>query len=249
MRTVALLLLVSLAAVATAHRGHRNKVLRRTTPVVTAIDEKSKVHNVFGAFSKKMGDLYMLKEGHGDDVLQMPQGMSVPLQDPDDLVTPLVEKLDKKCGERFTQTLHGEAKSMHTLDLASKSLKKDCEKKYEGKLCATKATIHTNHKDSGTQNDVVARFEMDGDSCIPEECVSSNNLAALAEFMRGRAVTMGEEMGNDLEIALNVDCSDEEVLGEAGGKIVSPQPKSAAAQSVAPAMTLLVAAASLVALA
>lgn len=226
MRSVVALLLVvsSLGVLASARRVVYRRGLR-TTPKATVIDEKAKLRNVFGAFSQKMGNLYMFKE-QKDDVLQMPQGMSVPLQDPEDLVSPLLKKLDKKCATRFEQTLHGEAKGMHALDLGSKTLQKDCEKKFEGKLCSTKATILTEQTDPGTQNDVKATFEMDGESCIPEECVSSKNLAALADFMRGRAQTMAEEnMGEDLKIALNVDCS----AHQPGGEVVSPTPKSGAA--------------------
>jgi len=223
---------------------HRNGNIRLRTPkdqrvAATSISESAKVNQVFGAFSKKMGNLYMLhrREEGGEDVLQMPQGMSISLQDPDDLITPLMKKLDKKCGQRFEQTLKGDAKGMHALDLGSKTLKKDCEKEFKGKLCGTKATIRTQHTDSGTDNEVKGRFVMDGDSCVPEECVSSKNLAALAEFMRGRAQTLGEEVGNDLEISLAVDCSKHEE--ERGGSVISP--KSSAMKLSVPSALLLVA--------
>jgi hypothetical protein len=249
MRTVVALLLVSSIGVLASAKRHAviHRGLRTTAPKeVTAIDEEAKVRNVFGAFSQKMGSLYMLKK-EKDDVLQMPQGMSVPLQDPDDLVSPLLKKLDKKCATRFEETLHGEAKGMHALDLSSKTLKKDCENKFEGKLCSTKATILTEQKDPGTQNDVKASFVMNGESCIPEECVSSQNLAALADFMRGRAQTMAEEnMGEDLKIALNVDCSEV----KRGGEVHSPAPKSGAAAGFAPAaLTSILLGASLLAFA
>merc|ERR1719440_2323949 len=97
----------------------------------------------------------------------------------------------------------------------------------EGRLCDTRATIKTDSVDQSTQNDVKAQFTTDGESCIPKECVKANDLAALAEFMRGRAETMGKEMGSELEIALAVDCGEHDELK--GGNIHSPAPKSKAA--------------------
>lgn len=235
-----LIFLLSVIAVAAAHRGsHRgHQHQHHQTPLV--VSEEAKVHALFNSFSKQMGTLFVVKESEVEDVLQSPQGMSIPLQDPKDQVTPLMEKLDKKCGQRFEQTLKGDAQGMHGLDLGqkSKNLKKDCEKKFEGKLCATKATIHTTHTDTGTDNEVKARFVMDGESCVPEECTSSKNLAALAEFMRGNAQTMGEEMGNELEILLNVDCSE----AKHGGDITVPAPpKSGAARAMVSVVGLLLA--------
>jgi len=238
------ILIVVVAVVAVNAHRHQQAHLRtsRQGPAdKPVVDENSKVRNVFTALDKDMGDLYFFQDnevksdgGGAGQNFQMPQGMQIPLQEPDDHIKPLMEKLDKKCGDRFQATLHGKAQGMHTLDLGSEALKEECEAERDGKLCDTKATILTTQKDTSTSNDVEARFTMDGRSCIPKECVSSKNLAALSEFMRERATTMGKEMGNDLDIALAVDCA----AHPEGGVVHSP-PKSAAAVSASVAMPAL----------
>merc|ERR1719262_1316892 len=160
-----------------------------------------------------------------------PAGTNQPVavQVDESVLKQLHKDLSPSCSKRFTAMLKGEGPQMHEFAEHGESTGQ-CDK-LEGKLCDQEVAITESQVAPKDGRKLEQRLEVTGNSCLPKECMSENDLKTLASFMHKQTKELMP--GDATNIELNVDCSKSGggvvMVGQAG----SAQPQKPAQQKSA----------------
>jgi len=125
-------------------------------------------------------------------------------QVPEKEMSDFLEKLTPGCRKRFTATLNGEDAPLHTFgEHGANTSHANCEK-LNGSLCFTEAHV-AQMKETGGGRQMKSTVDVEGNGCLPRECMAKDDLKSLAEFMSLRAKDTIPGMG--VTVKLHVDCS------------------------------------------
>lgn len=171
--------------------------------------------------------------------VKAPGGTNQPVavQVEEHVVEQLHKDLSPTCSKRFQAMMKGEGPQMHQFNEHGESTGQ-CDA-LEGKLCAQEVAITESYIAPKDGRKLEQRLEVEGNSCLPKECMSQSDLSTLATFMHKQ--TKEVLPGQDLLIELNVDCSK-----SGGGKTIvgksapqEPQKSAAVAIGFGSAVTML----------
>lgn len=152
------------------------------------------------------------KKSAKEDKDKEESGQPVQMQVPEGELKNLSAKLTPECQTQFTDILHGKS-LLHTFGDSGVQSEGEC-KKMNGSLCSMNAHLTQTRDTQGRQ--MKSTTHVSGDSCLPEQCMASNDLKVLADFMKLKAQDM--LVGADVAINLRVDCS------KSGGSIANVGP-------------------------
>lgn len=130
---------------------------------------------------------------------KQPTHMQVPEEEMDEFMA----KLSSSCRKQYKDILNGEGAAIHTFGSPQVNASGTECKKLEGKLCFTRALVQQQKKH--TDRNMKSFVDVSGNSCLPDQCTQTDDLTALAEFMRGKAKE--QVPGMETKIGLHVDCS------------------------------------------
>jgi hypothetical protein len=140
----------------------------------------------------------------------------------------LQKELSPKCGERYSAMLVGQGPQMHTFNRhgTGAATLDQCENQLEGKMCHTDAQI-TEGQNAPDGRKLSQVMQVEGNSCLPKECIQQSDLQALASFMRDRTKEMMP--GEGVKVQLNVNCAK-----SGGGDVLADGAKPAKQELEAP---------------
>lgn len=160
----------------------------------------------------------------GGDATQQP----VAVQIDESVLKKLQKQLSPKCGERYSAMLVGQGPQMHTFNRhgTGAATLDQCENQLEGKMCHTDAQI-TEGQNAPDGRKLSQVMQVEGNSCLPKECIQQSDLQALASFMRDRTKEMMP--GEGVKVQLNVNCAK-----SGGGDVLVDGAKPAKQEGEAP---------------
>jgi len=129
----------------------------------------------------------------------------VQVQVPDNELNQFMGTLSKGCSGRFKQMLLGEGGDLHTFGTAEIKADQSGCKKLHGSFCSTRAHIIHEKKQSSNGRTIESTTDVSGNSCLPSECMSKQDLNQLATFMHTQAKNVIP--GDEHEVELHVDCT------------------------------------------
>lgn len=228
------------ASVAGGSASRRNQVQLRAGPLVSqenaawATSVRSSLAAVeLGAPQQGNGD------GHGNE--KQP-AQPVQVQVPEEEMKKFVAKLSSGCGKRFTQLLEGKGPQLHTFGAQGATDEGSCTQ-LNGTICATEAHI-TEDKATGGRT-MQSTVDVEGNGCLPNECMAKDDLGHLTEFMHSRA--KDTIPGTSVEVTLSVDCSksggSKAVMGGKNGRGTPGLEENSGASGTRPVAASLISAA------
>jgi len=157
---------------------------------------------------------------------QMNQPVAIQVEE--HVLEELHKDLTPDCSKRFHAMMKGEGPQMHQFNQHGEDNSGQCEK-LQGKVCAQEVAITESYTAPKDGRKLSQRLEVQGNSCLPKECMAESDIKTLASFMHKQ--TKDLMPGQDLFVELNVDCSK-----SGGGSVLvgqptpkpEPAPKSAA---------------------
>merc|ERR1719324_736934 len=152
----------------------------------------------------------------------------VAIQVEEKVVEELHKDLSPTCSKRFQAMMKGEGPQMHQFNEHGESTGQ-CDA-LEGKLCAQEVAITESYIAPKDGRKLEQRLEVEGNSCLPKECMSQSDLSTLATFMHKQ--TKEVLPGQDLLIELNVDCSKSGGGKTIVGKSAPQEPQKSAAVAI-----------------
>lgn len=219
-----------------------------TVPADTKQALQQKVRNAFfgmGGLTPEQAD--GRGEAQEDGNSQQPGGVAMQMTDEE--LERFSGSLSDDCKAQFEAMLRGEGSGIHTYqgllqqrrnesrveNAAKASNTSDASKavnpyagmsdseascaKLDGGLCLTRAFVEQAANQGGRS--MRSRVDVDGNGCLPKQCMAQRDLQAWADFMRGKAK---ENLpGADTTMELHVNCS----LN--GGGVVQSGPEAPAA--------------------
>lgn len=123
------------------------------------------------------------------------------VQIPQEELEEFVGLLSPQCGKQYTAMIEGTGAAMHTFSAGGASPAGRCEG-LNGTLCAATAKVTSEQTAGGITRHFNAHAK--GDSCLPGKCTSGEDLAALVDFMRSKALA---SLGAGSNLTMQVDCS------------------------------------------
>merc|ERR1719379_3202918 len=135
-----------------------------------------------------------------------PSKQPVGVQVDEKVMNKLQKDLSPACSKRYSAMMKGEGPEMHNFQEHSpKDSKGDqCEKELQGAECSTLARMTESQQVPDGRN-MTAKTKVEGVSCLPKECTSSQDLSVLAAFMHGQTKEIFPD--ERIKVALHVDCS------------------------------------------
>jgi len=163
-----------------------------------------------------------------------PSKQPVGVQVDEKVMNKLQKDLSPACSKRYSAMMKGEGPEMHSFnEHSSKDSKGDqCEKELKGAECSTLARM-TESQQVPDGRKMTAKTKVEGMSCLPKECTSSQDLSVLAAFMHSQTKEIFPD--ERIKVALHVDCSASggAVVDANGGEAqVAPEQKSSAMRMV-----------------
>merc|ERR1719433_1379242 len=125
------------------------------------------------------------------------------LQVPQKELDQLSERLRKKCEHRFAAILRGEGPKLHTFGEGGGNASEEACHGLNGTICHTQAHILQTQVHDGRK--MRQTSEMEGQGCLPTECLDAPDLQELTKFMQDKA--QSTIPGTGTEVSLHVDCS------------------------------------------
>lgn len=115
-----------------------------------------------------------------------------------------VATLSPACGKQFNGIMAGNAPAIHTFGEAGVNSTEGGCGKLEGAICDTEAQIES-AKSGPADRHMRSLQHVTGQGCLPSRCTQSEDLAALAGFMRSKAKEAVP--GTGVLVKLSVDCT------------------------------------------
>lgn len=183
---------------------------------------------VEAAAAAKATDVKVQGDDKGKDG-QQGTGLMMPVshQISKDQMDKLILGVSTGCGLRLQKMMNGEGDNLHKFaspGVVASSL--NCAK-LDGVLCHTDVEVVNNqNKGKVRRRNLNSKMTSSGNSCLPTECVTHNDLSKLTQFMLKQALTVIP--GDDHKIDLHVDCSQygganvDAGTIESGSTLVSP---------------------------
>jgi len=160
----------------------------------------------------------------GGGITQQP----VSVQIDESVLKKLQKELSPKCGERYSAMLVGQGPQMHNFNRhgTDAATIDQCENQLEGKMCHTDAQI-TEGQNAPDGRKLSQVMQVEGNSCLPRECIQQSDLQALASFMHSQTKEMMP--GDAVKVQLNVNCAK-----SGGGDVLVDGAKSEQQKSAPP---------------
>jgi len=122
-----------------------------------------------------------------------------------------LEQLSHPCRTQFEKMLEGkgDAKNLHRFGTSEKHMDASGCKKIGGAICKNHAQVKQSYAASDGRM-LTSKSDVEGDSCLPEKCISDPNLKLLAGFVQHHAVqSLGAASQGQAApaVQLDVDCS------------------------------------------